>query len=342
MIGETFTIKPYIAAMGLPRQVADEYWAKYGGTMSKQAIARLMMRENPQMWRSLDSARAMIRLVTGAFGEKKRKHATEIMQGQAHPTNPYGLPESDETIWEPFLLEQTKYGVLSDVHLPYHSVKALSSAIEYFLKHGVQNIILNGDTMDCYTLSRWEKDPRKRNFAEELETWFEFADILKREFKGDIVFKVGNHEERYIKFVASRAPELIGVPDFEFAGIMKFRELGIECVDEKRPMHFGDLTVVHGHEFGESTFSPVNVARGLFLRAKTSALCGHSHQTSQHQESDVRGNQTITYSVGCLSDLHPTYRPINKWNWGAAVISREGNEFGVDNFRINANGRVHK
>lgn len=324
------------------KEVAIQYWQQYGGKMSKSAIGRLLHQKEPLLFTSDEDARNFIRYITGNKGKNNQIYAYEIMQGQAHPTNPYGLPESDETVWEPFELTQERYGVMCDVHLPYHSIKAISSTIDYFLKNDVKHIILNGDTLDCYSISRWEKDPRKRNFAEELEAWFEFADILKREFTGDIVFKVGNHEERYIKYVASRAPELLGVADFEFANILRLRELGIEVVDDKRPMHFGDLTVVHGHEFGESTFSPVNVARGLFLRAKTSSLCGHSHQTSQHQEADLRGNQTITYSVGCLSDLHPSYRPINKWNWGAAIVSREGADFEVDNFRINENGKVHK
>ena len=58
---------------------------------------------------------------------------------------------------------------------------------------------------------------------------------------------------------------------------------------EMPTLKLGALNLVHGHEFGGSIFSPVNIARGLFLPGKVSAMQGHNHQTSEHTESNMNG-----------------------------------------------------
>jgi predicted phosphodiesterase len=324
-------------------ELAKEY-VKAFPNVSKKALSRLLFIENKALFKDEEHARLTIRCATGANGQESRKSINyeDIIIGTQHPTNPYGLPESDESKWEPYVLTSDNYLVLSDIHLPYHSVKALSSAVEYGLKNGYKNVILNGDTLDCYQGSTFVKDPKKRDLAGELRCWLDFIDVLRNHFDGDIVFKMGNHEERYDRLIMARAPELLGIRSFNFQEIMQLSDYDVSFVTDKRPMHFGGLNIIHGHEYTSGAFSPVNIARGLFLRAKSNALQGHNHQTSSHQEANIRGEQTITYSVGCLSELHPAYAPLNRWNWGFAGIKREGNDFEVDNMRINENGRAYK
>lgn len=128
--------------------------------------------------------------------------------------------------------------------------------------------------------------------------------------------------------------ELDGVDEFKLEEIIKARAEGIEVISDKKIIKAGDLNIVHGHEFGGSVFSPVNVARGLYLRAKVSAMQGHNHQSSEHTESDMNGNIKTTWSAGCLCELHPAYLPINKWNHGFAMVDIDGDNFEVRNKRI--------
>jgi predicted phosphodiesterase len=58
---------------------------------------------------------------------------------------------------------------MSDIHLPYHSVEALTTAIQFLKDEKIDALILNGDTRDFYQASRFQKDPRKRSLAHELE-----------------------------------------------------------------------------------------------------------------------------------------------------------------------------
>jgi len=158
---------------------------------------------------------------------------------------------------------------------------------------------------------------------------------LKKDFS--IVFKTGNHSERYEKFLIQKAPELFDIEVLAFENIIAVP--GIEYVKNKRIIKAGKLNITHGHEFGESIFSPVNPARGLYLRAKASVIAGHHHQTSEHTEADMNGKVTGAWSIGCLCDLNPHYRPLNKWNHGFAVVDHDGDEFEVSNHKI-INGKI--
>ena len=182
-------------------------------------------------------------------------------------------------------------------------------------------------------MSRYAKDPKKRSFAHELKAFKDFIDVLKKEFNAKLYFKTGNHEERYEHFLWMKAGELDGVDEFDLSNIIMARAEGIDVIKDKRIIKAGDLNIIHGHEY-PSAFSPVNIARGLFTKAKVSAMQGHNHQTSEHTETDMNGKIVTTYSLGCLSELHPLYLPLNKWNNGCAMVEIDGKEFHVQNKRI--------
>lgn len=309
-----------------------------GKPMPDKKLARIMYQQNPIRFNSLESARGNIRYVKGKAGDKKRNLKTDkrLFEVEAKPYNPYNLPKSDETEWEPYTLNGKRILLLSDIHVPYHNIPALTAAITWAKHRDPDTILLNGDTIDFYMLSRFNKDPKRRHFGGELESFAELINALRSEFpKANIIFKDGNHEERYNAFLYQKAGELIGVDEFSLESIIRKRAGDIEYITNKRIIKAGDLNIIHGHEFSGGTFSPVNIARGLFLKAKVSAIQGHNHQTSEHTETDMNGRITTTWSVGCLSDLHPEYMPMNKWNHGFAFIEvADDGDFQVHNKRI--------
>lgn len=312
------------------KEICLQYREKYGKEMPTLKLARILYNENKLLFRDLEDARYCLRSLEG----KANAFINGITKVPDRPKNPYNLPKSDEAIYEPYNIKSKKLLILSDIHIPYHSIEALSCAFDYAKKEKPDAILLNGDTLDFFGLSRFSKDPKARSFAEELRAFKEFMDVIKRTFDAKIYFKIGNHEERYFHFLWMKAHEIAGVEEFELENIIKARAEGIEIIKDKRIVKAGDLNVIHGHEFGGSVFSPVNIARGLFLRGKVSALQGHNHQTSSHTESNMNGEIMTTWSVGCLCELHPAYLPINKWNHGFAMVNIDGANFEVENKRI--------
>jgi predicted phosphodiesterase len=233
-----------------------------------------------------------------------------------------------------------KVAILSDIHVPYHTEEAIECAVKRAKKQDVDGIILNGDTIDCHSLSQFIKDPRARSFKQERETTNELLEYLRQEFPDTrIVWRDGNHEDRFKTYMMQKAPEVYDEKFCSIDKLLNFEDLGIEYVTDKRIIMLGGLAVMHGHEFHKGFAPPVNPARGAYLKAKQSVMVGHHHRTSEHTETALDGTMTTTWSVGCLSDLHPAYSPYNSYNHGSAIVTLDGSYYEVANYRI-VNGRA--
>ena len=316
--------------------ISRNYRNKHGMEMPTLKLARIMYKDNNLMFKNVEDARSSLRQIEG----KQSKSSTVTHPAPDRPKNPYNLPASDETIFEPYDIKgHKKIAIFSDIHVPYHSISCITAALDFCKKEKPDALLLNGDTIDCHRLSRFIKDPKKRNFALELDTFKSLFDIFEKQLKCKIYFKVGNHEERYEHFLYEKAGELVGIEEFTFENIIKARARGIEIIDDKRPMKIGGLWGIHGHEYVGGITAPVNPARGLNLKAKVTCFQGHNHQTSEHTEPTLGGKMVTTWSLGCMSELHPAYMPLNKWNHGFAIVDVDGEEFEFRNKRV-FNGKI--
>ena len=330
-------------------ELADKYCAEWPN-QSTRGLARRLAQENPLIFTSEEHARKYVRYRRGTTGVKSRRKRVAKFRNASielpNPSNRFGLPESDEKDWLPYHVKVTKPErvlVLSDIHIPYHSMVALQAAIQDGIDNGCTKVLLNGDTVDCYMLSRFQKDPRLRDFKGEVESTKKFLDALRKAFPdAEIIWKDGNHDERLAAYLCERVPEIVKLGLVNWPAILGFGDRGITYVSEKRPLILGKLVALHGHELPKGISSPVNSARGLFLRVKVSALAGHLHRSGEHTEADLFGNITTTWGTGCLCELHPQYMPINGWNWGHAVVELHPDDrFNVWNKRILKTGKVY-
>lgn len=306
-----------------------------------RGLAR-MLQEASNGALTLEQARSRIRYQLGQNGSRHRRLAKSARPPR-QPGQMVSLPPSVAEPWKPYTFEVLgRVGILSDVHVPYHSEVAVAAAVAYLKKAGISALLLNGDIADFYAISRWEKDPSKRDFRGELEAVRQFLVWIRQEFPEiRIVYKTGNHEERWTHYIWQHAPELSEDRLMSLPAWFRLDELGIDLVDDKRPVMLGKLPVLHGHELPRGQDAPVNVARGAFLRTLSTVLVGHSHRTSSHAESDMWHKEIFCWSTGCLADLTPDYARINRYNWGFAIVDvHEGGEFDVENLRINSAGTV--
>jgi predicted phosphodiesterase len=293
---------------------------------------------------TLDQARKRIGRLFGVNGKQDRRKTEDKAAFRA--PRPSGLvvemPVSRAEAWLPHDLGVVgRVGVLSDVHVPYHDETALRAAVEHLQGEKIDALLLNGDFADFYSISRHEKNPKHRNFKRELEDVRQFLRWIRGAFPEiPVVVKAGNHEERFEKWLFAHAPEISDDPIMGLDNWLGLGTLGMTLVNDKRIILAGQLPILHGHEKGNGISSPVNQARGAFMRLHHTVLEGHGHRTSTHSEPDMFGRETVCFSTGCLCDLRPAYAVLNKWNHGFALVEiREGGEFDVQNFRI-AGGKV--
>ena len=292
---------------------------------------------------TVESARSLLRVARGNMGKRDRKKATAPRPNQSAGWKPE-MPPSLAEKWDPFDLGNgIRVAVLSDLHVPYHSMVAVKAAVDYCMKKKPSTVVLNGDVADFYSISRHQKDPSKRDLEQEITAVREMLAWIRYQFgkKCRIVYKIGNHEDRWAHYLWNCAPEISHSPRMDVKEWLDAEKYGIEMVGEQRPIMVGKLPVFHGHELGKGISSPVNAARGAFMRTLSTLLVGHSHRSSHHTEPNVWGTQTSCWSTGCLADLRPAYAVINKWQHGAAFVEVENTgEYRVENFRIGPNGEI--
>jgi len=303
-------------------------------------LAKKIYAENNKQFTSVDAVRSCLRYYRGQKGEKtKAQLATREFLDQ---NIEFKMPESYAETFEPYEISQSRTLIISDLHIPYQDNDSIQKAINYGKEKKVNCILINGDLLDMCSISRFGRDWRQRQIHEEFEATRVFLNSLREHFpKAKIVYKYGNHDERYEKFLFLKAPEIFDCSDFQLEVLLKLGELKIEVVKEKRPIRIGKLTVLHGHElFGGS--GGVNPARGTFLKTLENVVVGHYHKTSSNTEASMYGDVFSVHSVGCLCGKTPYYMPINKWNTGFAYCEldiKSGN-YTFYNLKI-INGKIY-
>lgn len=227
--------------------------------------------------------------------------------------------------------------ILSDIHIPYHDITALKLAITY--SKNIDTIILNGDTIDMYFLSKFEHDPNMRDIPTEFKLTRQFLENLRKFFPSQkIYFKIGNHENRYERYLMNKAPELFGIPEYKLAHLLHFHEYGVELIESQRLIKAGKLFIGHGDEFRLGGAS-INVSRNIFLRSFENTLVGHFHKT-QNSITKTLSKNIGTWSVGCLCGLKQAYMRNNQWTHGFAIVETDNDNFTVQN-KIIINGAIH-
>lgn len=316
---------------------AEELVKQFPDTPSRTLAKRLA----DECSMTVDAARSLVRSHRGTKGVQHRKYKrVDAKKGKAgwKPEMPPSLAEP----WTTFDLENcSKIGIISDSHIPYHCEMALAKSVEHLKRMPLDCLLINGDFADCYTISRWQRDPRKRDFRTERKLLRQGLEWLRAEFpKVRMIFKKGNHEERWDHYLWNHAPEIADMEHLMMEHWLDFESLSIEMVEDQRPIMCGKLPVLHGHELPKGLTNPVNMARGAFLRTSHTVLVGHGHRTSGHAESDMFGDELFCWSTGCLCDMNPEYARINRWNYGFAFVEVSGESFNVQNFRITKDGDV--
>lgn len=217
--------------------MAREYLSEFPD-MATNTLARMAYAEHPQLWSSLEACRGMLRTHRDERSDRKISDPIAVRDEEtkrrSHGWN--RIPKSLAETYEDFKLPVACNNILllSDIHFPFHDVRALEIALQHGKDRGVNCIVLNGDILDFYNISRFIKDPRTVDIATELEMLRQFLELLKDEFACPVYFKQGNHEERWEIYLKTKAPELLNVHEFRLDVLCRFGEMGVVYIDNLR------------------------------------------------------------------------------------------------------------
>ena len=321
--------------------VIRSYRDKYGMDMPTLKLARIIFKENAVLFRNVEQVRSYLRGIENKTGTNiKVTHPYPV-----RPKNPYNLPDSYSK--EPAVLKLPtgcdSILCISDLHIPYHDIDALSLAIEYGINEDVNTIFINGDLIDFHGLSRFEKDPRKRSVKQEFEAAKSFLIALREAFPTqEIYWLLGNHDMRYQKWLMTKVYEVFDDEYYHLEQRLQVNEQRVKVIEDNVLVKAGKLAITHGHHVMRGFFAPVNSARGAWMKAKQSLLISHVHKVSNHVEVNLDGDSFGTWSTGSLCELRPDYSPlVSNYQHGFAHILVDGSgDFQVKNYQI-INGKIH-
>lgn len=217
---------------------------------------------------------------------------------------------------------KNKFIVLSDIHFPYQDDKAIKAVYKFLEQHPVDTIILNGDILDFYDVSSFDKDPSRINsLQKEIDMANKFFSQLRKRHSGRIIFIGGNHDadrlERYLK----KHPELYSLNALKIDRILNLNEYGIDFYRDE--FRLGSLKIIHGDMVRK--FSAYT-ARGELEKHDTSGISGHCFSEDVEVLTPTGWISIIDVNVG------DTVGTINK-DTQAFEFNKVNDKFVYDNYK---------
>ncbi len=322
-------------------KIIKDYLSRYPEWFPTGSLARIIAKENPHTFDTTEDARNSLKYYKGKSGVNHRKSLADktfvehtIKKSVSFAQPPTWVKEKE--IYKIPVGCKTA-GFISDLQVPFHDPKAIDLAFDYLHKSSVDHIIINGDLVDFYGISSFEKDPRQRKFKDEYDAIMAELLYIKQAFPNiPIYYNLdANHEFRYERYMRTKAPELLGLELFEIEDLLMLDQFGIKYIKNHDHMMFGKLPIIHGDTVF-SRGSGVSPARMLWMRTKVNMIASHVHRTSEYTDKNFHGEMSTCWTVGHL--MHPNVeycKHVDQYNQGFAILRKDSSgDFEVENKRI--------
>lgn len=204
-----------------------------------------------------------------------------------------------------------KFIVISDIHFPNHDNAAIKCVFDFIKKHPVDTVILNGDIVDFFDVSSFDKDPQRMfSLQKELDMAEKFFKKLRKLLPdADIYFVKGNHEDRMERYLQKHS-ELFTLNALKIPTLLQLEKFNIHY--KPKGFKFGNLKIIHGdliRKFSSYT------ARGELEKHDNSGISGHSHRGGVYYYKTPE-RYLAWYESFCLCDIHPFYVDEPNWQQG--------------------------
>ena len=235
------------------------------------------------------------------------------------------------------------YAVINDVHLPYENLVGLKAMIAFLHKVPCDEIILNGDIVDAFSISKFIKNPKyiSNDTDYEIEKLEDFISKLKK-ITPRITYILGNHEMRVVNHLwKHEAFSKLGInkglelSNLTFAKIYGLDAMNIKTIDYGKGIWLGKknsgLYVTHGticRKFSSYTCKSEQEMHNC------STLTGHVHRQGIHIRNRT-GGILKSYENFCMCDLNPDYiQGKADWTNGFSLVHILKNKFYVEQIPI--------
>jgi predicted phosphodiesterase len=228
------------------------------------------------------------------------------------------------------IVESKKVVCINDVHVPFQNNKMIENFVRLIEEEQPDEIILNGDMVDFYDLSSFDKDPaREESLQDELDTLYRMLLVFRGACpNAKITYVEGNHEDRLRRYLWKKATALQSLRSLKLETLLKLDELGIELV---KKYVVNGFTFAHGKIVRQySSYS----AKAEYDARGCSGMSGHTHRMGSFCKTTSLGTFGW-WENGCGCDLTPEYVDEPNWQNGFSVIYFDDNAFDVHQVYVN-------
>jgi predicted phosphodiesterase len=215
--------------------------------------------------------------------------------------------------------------VLGDVHGEYVDRITWDIAKQIVRDVKPERIILNGDFIDFYGVSRFDKDP---NRALSLQDEIDYGNQLLSELrsvakKAQIIWVEGNHEARLQKYLWSKAAELSSLRSLTIEELFRLEERGIEYVRSKGRSAYTTVGKIMIGHFDVALANSCASEKKLVLKYAETVIQGHTHKLGKFYKTFGDEEKTVVgVGSGCLCGLDPEYCSDPDWQQGLVLITK--------------------
>lgn len=212
-----------------------------------------------------------------------------------------------------FTMKNGTIVVASDFHVPFQDDKAIGAFLHYCKTNQPNVIVLNGDILDMFMLSRFTKGEGRNPYEEIQECRKILAKIREVCPQAYVFYVIGNHETRLERYVLSKAPELASLVEDVFT-ILKVKDFEIQGCSSL--LVNDNFKFKHGTLLGNrSCLSAMKELENAYM----SGSSGHSHRLGKYIVRKA-GRKFVWLESGGLMRLDPEYMIEPNWQQGFCVI----------------------
>jgi predicted phosphodiesterase len=205
--------------------------------------------------------------------------------------------------------------ILNDLQIPFQDTPILDLVLSFVKDLKPYGVILNGDVVDCYELSEFDKNPLKdagleREIRESAHLMYRLAQCTTERW-----WLGGNHEDR-LRRTIWRNPKFARLESLRFEKLFNLEENGFKWKPYGGLLKLGKLVVTHGSTVRQHSGW---TARAHYEKLGGSVLIGHTHRLGIYYRTNAHGVHA-GYENGCLCRLDPEYVQFPDWQQGFSVV----------------------
>ena len=212
--------------------------------------------------------------------------------------------------------------IISDLHIPDQHRKSLELVYAFIKVYKPTTLHILGDFVNFPTISAWPQDPTYHiSLTQEIKQALVILKKLVHTANCEVIWYEGNHENRLIRYLNSRASELTeldieGERVISIQHLFGLKALGVSYVDEvyRNGVYYHHGELVRG--------KAGMTAHGNMDRTGVSAISGHVHRLALVYKN-LYNRKIFGMETGCLCNYKPTPyygAKIKDWQLGFGTI----------------------